>query len=126
MSLEISIQEFPEYIRVEVSGVRTSGKEKDDAIMLWRRVVEACRESGLARILVISNVTGRIPTLEAYEVAGHPEEFGWNREYKLALVDLDDESRQDNLFAENVAVNRGFHVKVFDNEKEAEIWLVVS
>ena len=78
------------------------------------------------RILVISRATGRIPTLEGYEVAGHSEEFGWSRDYKLALVDLNEESLQDNLFAETVAVNRGFNVKVFDNVKEAEIWLLVS
>ena len=126
MSLEISIKEFQDYIRVEVSGARTSGKEKEDAVNLWRRVVDACSESGINRVLVVSSVTGRIPTLEAYEVAGHPEEFGWSRDYKLALVDLDEESRRDNIFAENVAVNRGFQVKVFDNEQEAEIWLLVS
>ena len=126
MSLEISIQEFPDYLRVELSGARTSGREKEDAIDIWRQVIEACQTSGVNRILVISRVSGRIPTLDAYEVAGHPEKFGWSRDYKMALVDLDEESLQDNLFAETVAVNRGFDVKVFDNEKEAEIWLLVT
>ena len=88
MSLEISIQELPGYLRVEVSGTRTTGSEKQEAVKLFSRVAEACRASGMDRILVISRATGRIPTLEGYEVAGHSEEFGWSRDYKLALVDL--------------------------------------
>lgn len=126
MSLEINIQELPEYIRVEVSGSRTRGKEMEEAVDLWKQVVEVCQASGRDRILFITMATGRIPTLEAYEVAGHPEDFGWSRGYKMALVDLNPESLEDNQFAGTVAVNRGFNVKIFDNEKEGEIWLLVT
>lgn len=124
MALEVSIQECKDHIRVEVSGERTSGNEKEDAINLWTQVVEVCRKSEVKKILVISTLTGRVPAVKTYDIAGNPEAFGWSREYKLALVDLDENSRQHNLFAEDVAVNRGFHVKVFDNEEDAKDWLL--
>jgi hypothetical protein len=126
MSLEINIQEFEDYIRVDVSGSRTRGREMEEASDLMHRIAEVCRASGIYRILSVSRVTGRIPILDAYQLAGRPEDFGWSRVYKLAVVDLDEESRRVTLFSEDVSVNRGFDAKVFDNEKEAEIWLLVS
>ena len=126
MSLEINIQEFEDYIRVDVSGSRTRGREVEEATDLMRRIVEVCRASGIYRILSVSRVSGQIPTVDAYQLAGKPEEFGWSRGFKLAVVDLNEKSRETTLFSETVSVNRGFDTKVFDNEKEAKKWLLVS
>jgi hypothetical protein len=54
------------------------------------------------------------------------EEFGWSRRFKLAIVDVNEDSRKDNLFTETVAVNRGYNVKIFDNENDAKEWLLQS
>ena len=124
MSLEINIREFKDYIRVDVSGTRTRGKEMEEALELMKRIVEVCRASGIYRVLSVSRVSGQIPTLDAYQIVRMPQKFGWDKNYKLAVVDMNEESRQVTLFTEDVAVNRGFNSKVFDNEEEAKKWLL--
>lgn len=124
MSLEINIQEFENYIRVDVSGSRTRGKEMEEALDLMGQIVEVCRASGIYRVLSVSSVTGQIPALDAYLIVRKPEKFGWDKNYKLAVIDLNEKSRQITLFSEDVSVNRGFKAKVFDNEEEAKTWLL--
>ncbi len=52
------------------------------------------------------------------------DEFGWSKHFRLALVDLNEESLKNNLFSETAAVNRGLQVLAFDNEPEAKDWLL--
>jgi hypothetical protein len=122
----VNIKEEKDYIRVEVSGDRTPNKETEDAISVWSRVAERCHSTNIHRILATVDLSGRFPTLAAYELAKSPGAFGWERHFKMAVVDINKESRQDNYFTETVAVNRGYWVKIFDNEKDAENWLFES
>ena len=126
MPYNVILREEQDHIRVEVSGDRNRGKEVDDAISVWSQVAQICHEKNVYRILAISKLTGRLPILAAFEIAKSPEEFGWSRSFKLAFVDLNEESRQVNLFAETVAVNRGYWIKVFDNELDAKVWMLES
>jgi hypothetical protein len=84
------------------------------------------QKKGYSLILAIFKLSGRLPVMPAYEIASSPEEFGWSRKFKLAIVDVNNESRQDNLFAETVAVNRGYNVKIFDNEKDALFCCIIA
>jgi hypothetical protein len=126
MTYKVNIEEQQNYIRVEVSGKRIPGKETDDAIRVWASVAETCRKKNITRILAINNIPGRLPALAAYSLAESPEEFGWSRHFKLTVVDVNEDSRKDNLFTETVAVNRGYNVKIFDNENDAKEWLLQS
>ncbi len=99
------------------------GNEAQDSINIWLQVAMACRESNVSLILVLSEIIGHLPTMAAFEIANDPEAFGWSRRLKLAIVDLNNEARPDSLFGENVAVNRGFNLKIFENEPEARAWL---
>ena len=91
---------------------------------MWLRIAEASRATGLRRILAISWITGRLPTMSAYQVASQPDKFGWSRDLKLALVDHHPPSREKNAFSANVASNRGFTVRYFDDEAAAVAWLL--
>lgn len=124
MPYEVSIQEQEGYIRVETSGERTPGSEVEDAVRVWSHVAEVCQAKQVERILGIHKVTGRLPTRAAYAIAYDPARFGWSRRFKLALADMNEESRQDILFVEDVAVSSGYQVKVFDNEQKAKAWLL--
>jgi len=124
MPYEVRIREFEDYIKVEASGKRTPGNEEKDALSVWSRVAEVCRAKQIDRILGIYNITGRLPTPAAHAIAYNPARFGWSRRFKLALVDLNEESRQDVLYVEDVAVSSGYKVRVFDNEQEAKAWLL--
>jgi len=127
MTYNIAIQEKQRYIEVKVSGERIRGQEAKDALDMWRVVAEKCNDTGMSRVLVIFSLTGTPPIISAYDVASSPEQVGWSRMFKTAIVDLNEESRQINLFGETVAVNRGFsQTKVFDNENKAVEWLLES
>jgi hypothetical protein len=124
MPYEFSIQETENYIRVEVSGQRTPGSEVEDAIIVWSRVAEVCNAKQMDRILGIHNLTGRLPARAAHAIAYDPAKFGWSKRFKLAIVESNEESRQDMFFVEDVAVSSGYRVRIFDSEQKAETWLL--
>jgi hypothetical protein len=124
MPYEVSIQEQEDYIRVEISGKRIPGNEVDDAVSVWSHVAEVCRAKEKNQILGIYNVTGRLPIRAAHTIAYDPARFGYSKHFKLALVNLREESLQDFLFVEDVAVSSGYRVRVFEQEEEAKAWLL--
>ena len=124
MPYEFSIQETENYIRVEVSGQRTPGSEVEDSISVWSRVAEVCNAKQMDRVLGIFNLTGRLPARAAHAIAYDPAKYGWSKRFKLAIVESNEESRQDMFFVEDVAVSSGYRVRIFDNEQKAETWLL--
>ena len=125
MSYNLNFKEKGDHIRVEISGEWTKGKEEEEVIGAWSQVVTLCQAKNINHILAIGKVTGRLPTMSAYNMAKFPDKHGWSRKFKVAVVPLG-ASLKSNLFAETVLVNRGFDVKVFDNEQDAKIWLLDS
>ncbi len=75
MSYEVTIQANQDYIRVDVSGIRTPGQEKQDAINVWRRVIEASHSAEIDQILVVSEVNGGLPSTAVYEIVRNPKEL---------------------------------------------------
>ena len=123
MTDNVIIQEEENYILVKVSGDRIPGQETEIMTNVWIRVMKMCHEKSIHKILAILNLTGRLPTMKVYYGAKNPDAVGWSRKFQLAVVDLNEQSRQDNVFAATVASNRGFPVKIFDNEEDARNWL---
>lgn len=126
MSYEFNIQERDDHLRVEVLGERIAGSEEEDAIRVWSAVAKVCAEKKLHRILCILKVFGRLPATAAYAIGFDPERFGWSKDFQLALVNIQAESRQDALYLEDVIVSSGYRMRVFDGEKKARKWLLGS
>jgi hypothetical protein len=124
MSYSVALREYPDHLRVEVSGEWTPGHELEDAVDVWTQVADCCRKSGLTRILSVWDVPGRLPPLVAYELVGARASGAWDRRFRLALVQLREERFKDSQFVETLAVNRGYNVRVFDNEPDARSWLL--
>ena len=124
MPYEATIEPFEDHIRVAVTGDRRPGHEVNDAFQTGRKISAACRDNGVDKILLIFKMTGRLRPTEAYEIFSNPEEFGWSRDIKVALVDENPESQEDSLFSETVAVNRAYNTRVFEDETEARDWLL--
>lgn len=125
MSYNLNFKEKEDHIRVEISGEWTKGKEAEEVISAWSQVVKICHKQNINNILAIGKVTGHLLPMAAYDMAKFPDNHGWSRKFKVAVVPLG-ASLKSNLFAETVLVNRGFDVKVFDNEQDAKIWLLDS
>ena len=124
MPYEVNIQEEKDYLRVEVSGERRPGHEVEDSVATWSHVAKICEEKKKDWVLGMFNVSGRLPTPAAYALAFNPESYGWSRRLKLALVVVHEESRQDALFVEDVAVSSGYQIRIFDDEEKATSWLL--
>jgi len=124
MPYQVVIQENPDYIRAQLSGSGTPGKELKEAINIWVQIAEACRANNTDRVLAISDISGPLPTMMAYGLADAPQKWGWDRCVKVAVVSLHKERLNGSLFAETVAFNRGFSGKVFEDEQEAKSWLL--
>lgn len=124
MPYDCVIQRKSDYLRADVSGKWTKGKELEDALDVWLQVVAACRETGLTHILSVWDVPGKLPTIAGYELTNDPLSLGWDQHYRLAVVHLHEERFQDALFAETVAFNRGLQIKIFRDEQSAMAWLM--
>lgn len=124
MSYEAKIETFSDHIRAVVSGTRTPGTAVANADLVGQRLVELCQKTGIKKVLLVINLSGRLSATDAYDIVANSEQYGWSREFKLALVDLNAESLEDSFFTETVAVNRAYPMSVFDNEEEAKDWLL--
>lgn len=124
VSYDVNIESQNGFIKVHISGNRVPGQAVEDSIHLWGRVTSACREAGVEKILAILEVTGHLSPIDAYDIVARTDEFGWSHAFKMAVVDLNKETLEDNLFAETVAVNRAYQIMVFDDVAEAEDWLL--
>ncbi len=126
MAYKFVIQENQDHIRVEVSGDWTPGKELDDAMGVLAQVSDICRKKNINHILAIWDVPGHLPAITAFNVVEYSNRFNWDHDFKLAVVYTHHERYIDALFIETVAYNRGYRVKMFENEQEAKTWLLES
>ena len=124
MPYETNIEVFPDHVRTDVTGVRITGEVVSNSDLLGQEMVRACSENSIHRILLVLHLTGRLSSIDAYEMVLNSEQYGWSRDMKMAIVDMNEESLQDSEFVETVAVTRAYPVSVFDNEEEARDWLL--
>lgn len=124
MSYKVDLRAEQDYIRAEVSGARILGDAATDAGRVGEQVVQACNEAGIRRVLLILNLSGRLSAIDSYEMVTNAPQYGWKHAFRLAMVDLNEESFDDVRFTETVAVNRSYEMKVFNNEQDALDWLL--
>ncbi len=124
MPYNVVFEDAQEYIKCKVAGEWTPGSETKDSLTVWSRVAKECLEKKIPRVLSVWDVPGHLPILSAYKIAVYPGLRGWPNHFKLAVVHLHEERLKDSLFAETVAVNHGYQVKIFRDERAALAWLL--
>ena len=124
MGCTCRFEEFPDYLRMDVAGNYSPGMEVEEAKEFYAQAFELCRKNNVRRLLAVFDMPGRIPTMSAYHIASAPDKVGMTPKSRVAVVHLDEERYKSNLFTEDVAVNRGWHVKVFNDENDAKLWLL--
>ncbi|MEQ9562025.1 MAG: hypothetical protein RLN69_05850 [Woeseiaceae bacterium] len=124
MAIQYTIRNEKNYLQLDVSGTYTPGKEAAEMRQMWAEVSDTCRRHQRRRVLAYSAVTGALPTMIGFELASDPSSFGWERNFRMALVFEDKERYESHLFAETVMVNRYYDMKPFMNEDEAKAWLL--
>lgn len=93
---------------------------------LWQEVSSACEEQNCFKILGISNTTTPLEAVEGYDTARIFRDLKIDNRYRLAWVELNDESRDMTQFIATVLANRGLPGRLFDTEEEAKKWLLDS
>jgi hypothetical protein len=124
MAVQYTINIEKDFLRLDVSGSYTPGNEAAEMRQIWAEVSDACRLHRIRRVLSCSSVVGELPTMVGFELASAPSSFGWERNFRMALVFEDKERYESHLFAETVMVNRYYDMKPFMNEDEAKTWLL--
>jgi len=107
--------------------VNVSGelRRPQDSIDLQNVAVEIRSQNGCNRFLYdMSDATIKGSGIKTFEVGVAPLEKGFETDYTIGLVYSG--KMDDHMFMENVLVNRGYRVRVFDNVHSAVEWLSSS
>jgi len=117
-------EEFSDYLRAEVTGNWSTDKVAKETKEFWIQAANHCNRINKYRVLAVIDVPGTLPVMAAYDIASDPEGLGFTRAVKVAVVYTHEERYESNRFTEDVAVNRGWAVKIFNEEREAKLWLL--
>ena len=93
---------------------------------LWQEVTSVCEEHQCFRILGISDTSTPLEAVEAYDTARIFRDMKIDNRYKLAWVEINDDSRNMTEFIATVLANRGLPGRLFDTEEAAKKWLLES
>jgi hypothetical protein len=120
MTYQLAITEQPGYVHFVVTGENG----RDTVTRYMEEVIRECTGRQCFRVLIEERLEGpRLGTLEVFEMVAAGSERFLRTLKAMAYVDVNARSAEMTRFAENVAVNRGFPVKVFHTVAAAEHWL---
>jgi hypothetical protein len=110
-----------ELLHVSAVGTRTF----KTVISIIKDILQASAQHGTPKVLVdVRALEGRLSIADAFNIPS--SEFPKIRDQSIlrkgAIVDLK-EFEQGYKFFENVAVNRGFNIRIFSDIDEAIAWL---
>jgi hypothetical protein len=124
MSYETRFEVFDDHIRIEVSGVRVPGEVGADSGEVVEKTMQVIDKTGITNCLLVLSLSGTLSPIDAFDIVSVSEEFGWQRNFRAAIVERNAAAIEDTHFTEIVAGNRAFPVRVFDNDEDARDWLL--
>lgn len=111
-------------VTVTIIGKRgTAQNELKTQERYWSKIMEACILNGIKKILIISNVEGKLTSSVSQQIILLTKRLGFCEGYQIGLADLNYESYLDNMMSECFAKRQGLNGKLFNNEVEARSWL---
>jgi len=122
--IQLTFRSAADHLRFEMAGQRPPAGYVEELVGAWQDVAAECRARGLDRVLGVSHIAGAASDVDLYQVSVRLPAILRGSVRKAALVVLGgDQALRVNMFAENVAVNRGVNGRVFDDEARALAWL---
>ena len=120
MIYELTIETKPGYLHAIVTGDNT----RENVTRYMEEVVRECTLRQCFRVLVEERLEGpRLGTLDVFDMVATGSARFLRSLKAMAYVDVNARSQEMMQFAENVAVNRAFPVRVFPTVLAAERWL---
>ncbi|RKQ50263.1 hypothetical protein BXY85_1277 [Roseivirga pacifica] len=108
---------------VQSTGHRTPGMVLQQALNFYDQIHRNCLEKRLHKVLIISEVTGRLTENESEQIVNYISRLEFTEKFKVALVDLNFSSYLDNLFAEQMSIKLDFTGRVFHHEESGRGWI---
>jgi hypothetical protein len=121
MSYELTTTKEGNLLHVKALGTRTF----ENVVSIIKDILQTCAEQGTHKVLVdVRALEGRLSIADAFEIPTSifPQMRDRTILQKGAIVDLK-EFEKGYKFFENVAVNRGFNIRIFPDIDEAIAWL---
>ena len=118
---DITFTKNDDVLCVNARGQRTL----EIVLSIAQKTIEACREHEVKKALVdVRDLEGRLSTINAYNLPAEYFAALRNPEVirKVAIIDLEEFSDSYKFF-ENVAVNRGYNLRIFSDITIALEWL---
>lgn len=115
--MDYTVQRESDYLRVSMTGAPS---EQEIRAML--RDLQAQSSGTLGALFELKLAFGLSLTSTKELVSSLPS-LGFPAGFRLAVLLLDDVARRPAEFAEDVAVNRGIGLRVFQDRAEAERWV---
>jgi hypothetical protein len=120
VTYELTIEAKPGYLHVIVRGDNT----RENVARYMEEVVRECTLRQCFRVLVEERLAGpRLGTLDVFELVSTGATRFLRTLTAMAFVDVNARNQEMMQFAENVAVNRAFPVRVFPTVLAAGRWL---
>jgi len=118
MSYQIEFEERSAYLFARVTGEDSS----DTVLRYMEDILRECEKTGCPRVLIHECLEGpRLSFLELFDLLSEGSRRAIGKFRAVALVD---EKMGDTAeFAEDVAVNRGLPMRVFDDVETASQWI---
>ena len=120
MKYKLTIEPKAGYLHVIVTGDNT----RENVTRYMEEVVRECTLRQCFRVLIEERLEGpRLGTLDVFEMVSTGSTHFLRALKAMAYVDVNARSQEMMHFAENVAINRAFPVRVFPTVSAAERWL---
>ena len=120
MAYQLAITEKPTYLHIVVTG----DNDMETVSRYIDEVIHQCAARNYPRVLIEERLQGpRLGTIEVFSLASAGSMRYMGALKSMAYVDVN-ASGDTMQFAENVAVNRAFPVRVFSTVEAAERWLL--
>jgi hypothetical protein len=122
MDYRLEIESIDKFIWIRAFGQ----KSLQDALSLWQKVAQLCKQNNLTRVLLEDYMTGSLSAFETIQLLENFGKIGMSWEYWVALIAPKSKTEYEDIkLKETVAYNRGWgQIKVFEDLKTATDWLV--
>ena len=121
MSYELKVEERGEVLWVAATGTRSL----ETVLAMSKDIMKACAERGFSKVATdVRQLSGKLSAVDSFEVVARHFRAMQNRRVvtQAAIVDLKEFEARHQFF-ENLAINRGFNIRIFSQPEQALAWL---
>jgi len=91
---------------------------------MWHEVALKCEQHDCYNVLGLANTSTPVEAVDGYDLPAIFRDLGIGQHYRIAWVEMNEESRSVVEFIGTVLANRGLPGRLFETEAEARQWLL--